>query len=220
MTLVDLLVAAKRPLEESLQLYHTLLTHTYRHTEIPEARTFGEALEAAPLLTVEQVYASPAGKLLSSLVTDFVASGKEGRVEGSIPSKVVIVTKDVIPYGYPETRALGLPASEEGDFLNRALLEREGGVSIGYRAVWDIVQRKLGIETPRATNVYITTFLDTLSEVVAEIEVCNPLLVVVLGASEGLTCSHTTVYVPDVTLLDEDHKRLLVAQLQEALLRR
>lgn len=192
MTIQEALSVLDRPLSDTLAFYHTAVFKGLLGN-IPEPSTDGCTTVAESLIVspTSDLYFLP--DELLRMFTRFALQDKQTPYEGVFPAPCMIIFKNEIGYGFPETKYAEKPSSPEGEFINKILVERFNSKKpIGFRDVWNTISNSNKVVRP---NVFITTFSGDINSIEKEVLVCDPSIVLVFSEGEGNLFNRETVWV-------------------------
>lgn len=218
MTIQEALTLLNRPLAETLAFYHTvvfkgLLGH------IPQFSTEGKPTVG------ESIVISPTSNLymlseeLLDIFTQFALQDKQSEYEGFLPAPCMVIFKDTVKYGLPESTKPDKSHSVEGDFLNTILLEYFNSATIGFREIWNGFSKG---DKRRHPNVFITTFFDDIDTLETEVALCDPSIILVFTSGDGKLFGRDTLWVDPERIADMNpiEKNRITTFIHHALLKK
>ena len=157
------------------------------------------------------------------MFTQLLFGNKDVPREGAIGVPAFIISSGSIPYGPPESSKLNLPPSQDGELLNRMLLERYNGKAIGFREIWNQIIQDAGLNKRRDPNVFIMAIPDEQAIPLAQavITIGEPKFVLVLGDEslfEKIKTEVSHVEIPHLWLATPETYQNIKKSLHETLL--
>jgi len=177
-----------------------------------------EILQHKPVVMLEDLSYSA-----REMFTQLLFGNKDVPREGAIGVPAFIISSGSIPYGPPESSKLNLPPSQDGELLNRMLLERYNGKAIGFREIWNQIIQDAGLNKRRDPNVFIMAIPDEQAIPLAQavITIGEPKFVLVLGDEslfEKIKTEVSHVEIPHLWLATPETYQNIKKSLHETLL--